>query len=145
MLTPCVWPRRVCSSLPVSASQILTVRSQEADASCRPRGWNATLVTGPAWPLRENSSFADYQFIAPFQIQLNKPEIAKLGWGNSWFQTYVQVNDKVDMAAASRLAGDRRHVDLVGAGAKRDAMQRPAWARRWLRSCGSRSNAVIHS
>ncbi len=59
-------------------------------------------VAGVYADIPENSSFADHQFIAPFQIQLNKPEIAKLGWGNSWFQTYVQLNDKVVLAAASR-------------------------------------------
>jgi len=58
-------------------------------------------VTGVYTDLPVNSSFATYQFIVPFQLQENRPEIKALAWGNSWFQTYVQLNDNVSIAAAS--------------------------------------------
>ena len=60
-------------------------------------------VTGVYTDLPENSSFANYQFVIPFQYLVSSDSnIARLGWGNSWFNTYVQLDDKADMAGASR-------------------------------------------
>src|SRR5436190_2090660 len=39
-----------CCGTPVSASQICTVRSYDADTSCRPSGENVTDPTKPVWP-----------------------------------------------------------------------------------------------
>jgi len=59
-------------------------------------------VTGVYTDLPGNSSFADYGFIIPFAFKENTDSgIAKLGWGNSWFKTFVQLNDKKDMSAVS--------------------------------------------
>lgn len=59
-------------------------------------------VTGVYTDLPDNSSFADYGFIIPFSFKEHADSnIARLNWGNSWFQTFVQINDKEDMSLAS--------------------------------------------
>ena len=59
-------------------------------------------VTGVYADLPENSNFADYNFIIPFQYLIHSDSnMAKLHWGNSWFDVFVQLNDNVDMASAS--------------------------------------------
>jgi putative ABC transport system permease protein len=59
-------------------------------------------VTGVYTDLPDNSSFADFGFIIPFAYkEQTDSSIARLSWGNSWFKTYVQLNDKEDMAAVS--------------------------------------------
>jgi putative ABC transport system permease protein len=59
-------------------------------------------VTGVYADLPGASSFADYRFIIPFAyLEHSDSNVAKLHWGNSWFNTYVQLNDKEDMGATS--------------------------------------------
>ena len=58
-------------------------------------------VTGVYADLPANSYFANTNFISPFQLLITTNKLDKLGWGNSWFQVYVQLNDHVDMARAS--------------------------------------------
>ncbi len=57
-------------------------------------------VTGIYEDIPQNSSFSNLEFIVPFAlIENNLP--AWVGWGNSWFQTYVQIGDNADMNAVS--------------------------------------------
>jgi ABC-type antimicrobial peptide transport system permease subunit len=72
-------------------------------------------VTGVYTDLPGNTSFAGYGYIIPFTyLEHTDSNVARLYWGNSWFNTYVQLNDKEGMAAASlaikdvkaRYAGD---------------------------------------
>ena len=59
-------------------------------------------VTGVYTDLPGNTSFAGYGYIIPFTyLEHTDSNVARLYWGNSWFNTYVQLNDKEDMAAAS--------------------------------------------
>ena len=59
-------------------------------------------VTGVYADLPGNSSFTDYRFIIPFAyLEHSDSNVAKLHWGNSWFNTYVQLNDKEEMGASS--------------------------------------------
>ena len=59
-------------------------------------------VTGVYTDLPDNSSFADFGFIIPFAYKEHTDSsISRLSWGNSWFKTYVQLNDKEDMAVVS--------------------------------------------
>jgi len=59
-------------------------------------------VTGVYTDLPGNSSFAGYGYIIPFAyLEHTDSNVARLYWGNSWFNTYVQLNDREDMAAAS--------------------------------------------
>jgi putative ABC transport system permease protein len=79
-------------------------------------------VTGVYTDLPGNSSFSDYGFIIPFAYKENTDSnVARLHWGNSWFHTYVQLNDKEDMAAASLAIKD---VKLRYAGS--EAQSKPA-------------------
>jgi len=57
-------------------------------------------VTGIYADLPANSSFSRTQFIRPFNL-IREDEKTKLGWGNSWFNVYVQLNDGADLAQAS--------------------------------------------
>jgi len=67
-------------------------------------------VTGVYADLPANSSFSHYTFIIPFEYLVKTDStIARLGWGNSWFNTYVQLNDKADMAGASRAIRDVKY------------------------------------
>ncbi|MEO5996912.1 MAG: ABC transporter permease [Chitinophagaceae bacterium] len=59
-------------------------------------------VTGVYEDLPANSSFGDLKFIAPWQLMVNSDELVKkVTWGNSWFQTIVQIADNADMAQVS--------------------------------------------
>jgi putative ABC transport system permease protein len=59
-------------------------------------------ITGVYADLPANSSLNTMQFLAPWRLLFDSGNYAtKLGWGNSWFQCYVQVDDNVDMASAS--------------------------------------------
>jgi ABC-type antimicrobial peptide transport system permease subunit len=60
------------------------------------------IVTGVYEDLPANSSFADLGFIAPFALMVKNDDLEKkVGWGNSWFQTFVQIADGADMAEVS--------------------------------------------
>ncbi len=62
----------------------------------------AVKVTGVYEDLPENSSFTELTFIAPWDLLVNTKEYdKKLGWGNSWFQTFVQIADGTDMNKVS--------------------------------------------
>ena len=59
-------------------------------------------VAGIYIDLPENSSFAGLTFIAPWSL-LSKTEKyeERLGWGNRWFNVFVQLADRIDIEAAS--------------------------------------------
>ncbi|MEM6843051.1 MAG: ABC transporter permease [Bacteroidota bacterium] len=62
--------------------------------------WFTVKVTGVYEDLPDNSSFADIEFIAPWELyESGLPEW--LSWGNSWFQTMVQIADHADMEQVS--------------------------------------------
>lgn len=58
-------------------------------------------VMGVFADLPENSSFADIDFISPFELMIKVRNLETLTWGNSWFNTYVLLNEHVDMARAA--------------------------------------------
>jgi len=60
-------------------------------------------VTGIYADLPENTELSRYKYIMPFDHLINSDSnFAALHWGNSWFNTFVELNDNVDMAAASK-------------------------------------------
>lgn len=60
----------------------------------------ALKVTGVYRDLPDNSDFAGLQFIATWELYESfLPEW--VGWGNSWFRTYVQIAEDTDMAVVS--------------------------------------------
>ncbi|MCF0072913.1 ABC transporter permease [Dyadobacter sp. CY261] len=61
---------------------------------------NAVRVTGVYADLPANSSFAGLAFIAPWKLlERDLPEW--LGWGNNWFDMYVQIADHATMDQVS--------------------------------------------
>ncbi|GAB3954365.1 ABC transporter permease [Spirosoma harenae] len=64
-------------------------------------------VTGVYADLPTNSSFQNLLFIAPFELK--KKELPEwLGWGNSWFQTFVQIADNANMETVSTAIKDAK-------------------------------------
>jgi ABC-type antimicrobial peptide transport system permease subunit len=62
------------------------------------------IVTGVYEDLPANSTFANLGFIAPFALHVKSEKLVeekKVGWGNSWFQTVVQIADGADMREVS--------------------------------------------
>jgi putative ABC transport system permease protein len=60
-------------------------------------------VTGVYKDLPYNSDFAKLTFIAPWELLVKSEgyEKKELGWGNSWFQSFVQIADNANMAQVS--------------------------------------------
>ncbi len=63
-------------------------------------GEQEVKVTGVYKDLPNNSSFADVAYIAPWELYA-KTLPDWLGWGNSWFQTIVQITDHADVEQVS--------------------------------------------
>ena len=64
-------------------------------------------IAGIYEDLPNNSSFADLNFIAPFELLKKTYNYeSRLGWGNYWFQVYVQLNDKNGIANAATAIKD---------------------------------------
>jgi putative ABC transport system permease protein len=66
-------------------------------------------VAGIYADLPLNSDWSDVFYLSSFQALVNMngwTTTNKLEWGNSWFRTYVMLNDKADMAAASKAIKD---------------------------------------
>jgi putative ABC transport system permease protein len=69
-------------------------------------------VTGIYTDFPESCRWAGIHFMISFQWLVNTNDYAGPHgprWGNSWFDTYVMVNDKADMAAASRAIKDVKY------------------------------------
>jgi putative ABC transport system permease protein len=80
-------------------------------------------VAGVYNDLPGNSSFSDFGFIIPFSYQEHTDSsIARLNWGNSWFKTYVQLNDKEEMAATSAAIKDVKLHNAPGEGQSKPAL-----------------------
>lgn len=61
-------------------------------------------VKGVYEDIPTNSSFGDLRFIAPFELHVKDRDLRnRTGWGNSWFNTYVQIADNADMDEVSKL------------------------------------------
>jgi hypothetical protein len=64
-------------------------------------------VSGIYEDLPDNSDYEGLKFIVPWQLLLSSQGYEKkLGWGNSWFQTLVQLNDNITMQQASAAIKD---------------------------------------
>ncbi len=64
-------------------------------------------VTGVYEDLPDNSSFANVEFIAPWELHL-KDLPDWLSWGNNWFQTIVQIAERTEMSQASAAIRDAK-------------------------------------
>jgi putative ABC transport system permease protein len=69
-------------------------------------------VTGVYANPPDNSDWSDVYYLGSFPGLVNMngwTTTRKLEWGNSWFNTYAMVNDKADMAAASKAIKDVKY------------------------------------
>lgn len=74
----------------------------------------AVTVNGVYEDLPENSAFGNLALIAPWKLNFQNQNIEeRAGWGNSWFNTLVQLADNVEMDRASALIADVKynHID----------------------------------
>ncbi|WP_394748150.1 ABC transporter permease [Spongiimicrobium salis] len=71
-------------------------------------------VAGVYEDIPKNSDFSDLQFIAPWEFLKDAQGYEeRLGWGNNWFQIFVQMREGVDMEAASTAILDAK-LDHLG-------------------------------
>ena len=70
-------------------------------------GEQEVKVTGVYADLPDNSSFADIDYIAPWEL-MAKDLPDWLGWGNSWFQTIVQIDKHAEMNQVSTAIRDAK-------------------------------------
>ncbi|WP_057940117.1 ABC transporter permease [Algoriphagus resistens] len=71
-------------------------------------------VTGIYKDIPENSSFADLDFIAPWNFMVKDEELAdRVGWGNNWFLAYVQLADHADMGSVSKAIAAIKRENIV--------------------------------
>ena len=100
------------SSIILSAS---TAKSLFADADpigkiVKANNDELLKVTGVYTDPPRNSDFANYDYIIPFQyVDHNDSTVARLNWGNSWFNTMVELNDNIDIDAASHAIKDVKY------------------------------------
>ncbi|HVS94890.1 MAG TPA: ABC transporter permease [Puia sp.] len=67
-------------------------------------------VTGTYADLPENSNIGDFHFMMPFDYLVHSDSgVANTGWGNSWFNVYVQLRDNADMAQVSHAIKDVKY------------------------------------
>jgi len=63
-----------------------------------------TKVAGVYEDLPKNTSFANVKFIGPWELLKKESNYeGRLGWGNFWFQVYVQLNNQDDLAKTSSI------------------------------------------
>lgn len=72
---------------------------------------NAVKVTGVYEDLPANSSFAGLAFIAPWKL-LEKDLPDWLGWGNNWFDLYVQISDHSEMDQVSAAIAKSKLINI---------------------------------
>jgi ABC-type antimicrobial peptide transport system permease subunit len=64
-------------------------------------------VAGVYKDLPTNSTFKDIHFLGPWELLKQRANYEKrVGWGNYWFQIYVQMQDGTDMASVSATIKD---------------------------------------
>ena len=62
----------------------------------------------------DNASLKEMKFMASWDFYVNRFNFAeRVQWGNSWFQTFVQINDNTDMATVSAAIKDAKKVNVT--------------------------------
>lgn len=70
-------------------------------------------VAGVYEDLGENTDFKNLTFIAPWQLLKTTANFEeRVGWGNNWFQTFVQLNNTTDLDAVSTLIKDVKYDNI---------------------------------
>ncbi|MEP3210844.1 MAG: ABC transporter permease [Maribacter sp.] len=83
-------------------------------------------VAGVYQDLPKNSDFANLSFIAPWQLLNTTANFeARVGWGNNWFQTFVQLADGADLTEVSSLIADVKYDNIKNEGNPRGVKTKP--------------------
>ncbi|WP_411029691.1 ABC transporter permease [Spongiimicrobium sp. 3-5] len=83
-------------------------------------------VAGVYQDIPKNSDFADLTFIAPWELLKKTANFEeRLGWGNNWFQTYVQLSNGADIDQVSTLIKDVKYDNIKNEGDSGGADTRP--------------------
>ncbi|NAS11620.1 ABC transporter permease [Poritiphilus flavus] len=83
-------------------------------------------VKGVYKDLPRNSDFGDLTFIAPWELLNTVANFeARLGWGNNWFQTYVQLQQGADITAVSELIRDVKYDNIKSSGDDSGPISKP--------------------
>jgi ABC-type antimicrobial peptide transport system permease subunit len=70
-------------------------------------------IKGVYEDLSKNSVFGRITFLMPFKLRVKEQNLVeRTGWGNSWFSTYVQVEDNISMAQASAAIKDVKYNNI---------------------------------
>lgn len=104
-----------------SAARAIFGNADPIDKIVRIDNKDAVRVTGVYSDLPANSSFANLAFIAPWKL-LEKDLPDWLGWGNNWFNIYVQIADHADMDQVSTAIAKAKLNSIDPDGAKYEPM-----------------------
>jgi ABC-type antimicrobial peptide transport system permease subunit len=78
-------------------------------------------VAGVYKDLPKNSNFRNVKFIAPWALLKKSANYEKrLGWGNYWFQVYVQLNDKNSLESVANVIKDVFNENYINKNKERD-------------------------
>ncbi|MGK7390540.1 MAG: ABC transporter permease [Candidatus Cyclobacteriaceae bacterium M2_1C_046] len=70
-------------------------------------------VKGVYTDIPEDASFNNLHFIAPFELYVAGENLQKrVGWGNSWFQCYVQIKEDANMTEVSSIIADAKLINV---------------------------------
>ncbi|MEM1002639.1 MAG: ABC transporter permease [Bacteroidota bacterium] len=79
------------------------------------------VVSGVYKDLSINSSFKDLQYIAPWELLMNRANYEeRLGWGNRWFQVFVEIQDENSFAEVSSVIKETMNDNYVSKDAEKD-------------------------
>lgn len=71
-------------------------------------------VTGVYKDLPDNANFSDMKLVMPFELNIRENLPDYVGWGNSWFQCFVQLEEGVDIETASVNIHDAKLKKVAG-------------------------------
>lgn len=96
-----------------SAAKALFGDEEPLDKSIRVNDKHDVKVTGVYKDLPGNADFSNMKVVMPFE--LNVPDLPTwIGWGNSWFQCFVELEDGVQFETASANIHDAKLKRVAG-------------------------------
>ena len=71
-------------------------------------------IAGIYEDLPDNASFSEMKFMASWDFYVNRFNLLKrVQWGNSWFQTFVQINDNTDISTVSAAIKNAKRDNII--------------------------------
>ena len=99
--------------LSVSAAKALFGASDPMGKAIKINNKLEVAINGIYKDLPKNTSFGALTFIAPFELLVQSRNFKeRVGWGNSWFSTYVQIEEKTTMQQVSATIKDVKYNNI---------------------------------